>query len=432
MMGMGRFTGFAAVAGTMGVLASLAAPAEAFTQKGVGLVTAIRGSVNVAHTADVAARERRPVQEPLRFREDVFFLDTIRTEREATAKLLLRARSTLTIRELSQVQLREGTAPAPGRTRSIVSLVSGALRALIQRDLRPQDEFEIHTPNAISAVRGSEVATETYGPGQAPPDRLREIVDLLPRGTPPPRPDEQVTLFTVKEAVGEVSNPTDPSRVQVAFVANAIVALIGARPPLLALALPDLVNRMMARFLVASGVGPAGAHASQQVSSAQGQAAAEGRGGGQGYGAPPPSLTGVIIPLSNPGGLVTTATFSGFFSVSSFSASGSGFASPGALGGSFDFQMDNTGAVGFSPAPLPVCSPCSGSLQGTARVRTPAGGGPGTVIGSFSGPVVGGGTVSGAFQGNGSFTSGGSTSVGTLNLSIRGGMASFPIKLTTD
>ena len=113
-------------------------------------------------------------------------------------------------------------------------------------------------------------------------------------------------------------------------------------------------------------------------------------------------------------------------------ASGSGFASPGALGGSFDFQMDNTGGVGFSPAPLPVCSPCSGSLQGTARVRTPAGGGPGTVIGSFSGPVVGGGTVSGAFQGNGSFTSGGSTSVGTLNLSIRGGMAGFPIKLTTD
>jgi len=118
MMGMGRFTGFAAVAGTMGVLASLVAPAEAFTQKGVGLVTAIRGSVNVAHTADVAARERRPVQEPLRFREDVFFLDTIRTEREATAKLLLRARSTLTIRELSQVQLREGTAPAPGRASS--------------------------------------------------------------------------------------------------------------------------------------------------------------------------------------------------------------------------------------------------------------------------------------------------------------------------
>ncbi len=169
MMAKGSSTGFATIAVAAGLLAGSAGPVEAFTQKGVGMVTALRGTVNVAHTPAVAARERRAPQEPLKFRDDVFFLDTIRTEREATAKLLLRARSTFTIRELSQVQLREGPAPAPGRTRSIVSMVSGALRALVQRELRAGDEFEIHTPNAISAVRGSDVATETYGPGQAPP-----------------------------------------------------------------------------------------------------------------------------------------------------------------------------------------------------------------------------------------------------------------------
>ncbi len=272
--------------------------------------------------------------------------------------------------------------------------------------------------------------------GRPPPDRLREIVHLLPRGTAPPRPTEQVTLFTVKEAVGEVSNPLDPSRLQVAFVANAIVALIGARPPILALAVPDVINRMMARFLVASGVGPAGAHAAQMVAGAQNQAVGEGRGAGAGFAVPSVAVLALeraITSLNTGRELETIATFSGNFSVSSFSASGPGVASPGVLGGRFDFTMQNTSPLSFSPPPAPLCSPsCLGSLQGTAKVCTPSGGGPGTVIGSFSGPVSGGGTASGTFQGNGFFTSGGSTSFGTLNLNVRGGVANVPIKITTD
>src|SRR3989304_924309 len=144
--------------------------AEALPQRGVGVVVAMRGEVAVQHEEAIARREARPVQEPLRFRDDVFFRDLIDTQRESFARLLLRGRSVFTIRERSRVELREGIVPAdPSRIRSIVSLLTGAFWAVIERDLRPQDEVEIQTPNAISAVRGADVVVEVYRDTTAPP-----------------------------------------------------------------------------------------------------------------------------------------------------------------------------------------------------------------------------------------------------------------------
>ncbi len=171
----------------LGLLPGGPRPAAAYTAKGVGVVTALRGQVAVAHASEVAAREGIPAQEALRFRSDVFFRDVIDTQRESTAKVLLRGRSTLTIRELSRVELREGAVPAdPSKTRSIVSLLAGKLRAIVAGDLLRGEEVELRTPNAISAVRGTDVLW-LFEAGRTTGVVLRGVLEAFnPTQVPPP------------------------------------------------------------------------------------------------------------------------------------------------------------------------------------------------------------------------------------------------------
>ncbi len=379
----------------------VAAPAHAYTSKGVGVVTALRGEAAVAHAPDVATREGRPPQEPLRFREDVFFRDVIDTQRDSTAKLLLRGRSTFTIRELSRVELREGVVPAdPTRTRSIVNLLTGAFRAIVQRDLRPQDELEIQTPNAISAVRGSDISVLTGLPAQLPPDQLREALDLLPPGTPPPGPDERVTLFWIREAVGEILNPLAPGRPSVPMANNVLVAVIGARPPIVALAVPDLVARIAARFALPDVVGPLGSHLARVVSAAQGQAAAQVPTGAAAF---QPGFAAALVERavnSIQAALTRDIDVAGSFT-------GTGVALGGGTGQAFlTAMLSRIGTTLFSTADS-AASPSfglgggtatlSGSFSGTARLLSAVPGsvhisgifsqGPGTIRFDLSGPV---------------------------------------------
>ncbi len=340
-----RLAALVSALGTMGLLAVLPAPARAFTQRGVGVVTALRGEAAVAHAPEVAARERRPPQEPLKFRDDVFFRDTIDTQRESAAKLLLRGRATFTIRELSRVELREGVVPAdPTRTRSIVNLLAGAFRAVVQRDLRPQDELEVQTPNAISAIRGSDLVFVFYLPGQIPPDVLREVMGFLPPGTPPPGPDEQVTLVWIREAQGEIVNPTAPGQPRVGMANNVLVAVIGRRPPILALAVPDAVDRVASRFVLLDVVGPLGAHLARHVAAHQSRARGDAGGGGAFQAGELPSLSGLVnaLTVATNQDVVINVTLSGFgdflgnffdFNNSAIFGSVNGFFSPGGAGG---------------------------------------------------------------------------------------------------
>lgn len=153
----------AGMAGTVGT-------AHALTQRGVGTVTAVRGDVAVSRTPALAAQAGRLAREALKFRDDVFFRDLIDTERDSGTKLLLKGRAVFTVRELSRVELREGVVPEDsGRNRSIVHLLWGAVRAQVQRDVLPQNELEIHTANAASAIRGTELIAEVFHPGTPVP-----------------------------------------------------------------------------------------------------------------------------------------------------------------------------------------------------------------------------------------------------------------------
>jgi hypothetical protein len=87
------------------------------------------------------------------------------------------------IREQSQVTLDESVAPDGGR-RSVLSLIAGKIGAAIAHALmRPGESVEIHTPNAVAAVRGTVLIAE-YVPPQGSAANRRPI--LLASAAPGP------------------------------------------------------------------------------------------------------------------------------------------------------------------------------------------------------------------------------------------------------
>jgi len=144
------------------VAALLLAAAPAFVQRasageGIGVVTAIQGQATVA-------RQALPQPAALRFKDDVFFRDQIATREHSTVRLLLGGKGSLTVREQSQVTLDESVAP-DGARRSVLGLIAGKIGAAIAHALmRPGESVEIHTPNAVAAVRGTVLIAEYIPP----------------------------------------------------------------------------------------------------------------------------------------------------------------------------------------------------------------------------------------------------------------------------
>lgn len=217
--------------------------ADALTQRGVGTVMAVRGDVAVSHTPDLVAGAGRPASESLKFRDDVFFRDVIDTQRDSGAKLLLKGRAVFTVRELSRVELVEGVMPADsGRTRSIVHVLAGAVRALVQRDVLPHNELEIHTPNAASAIRGTELIVEVYHPGTPVPP-LPSLGNARPGGLGTPAA-EIVSRFYVRKGLIEAEG---------LFAAGGQgIERVGNQPPRLFQFAPNDFDNMLASFAVPS------------------------------------------------------------------------------------------------------------------------------------------------------------------------------------
>ena len=120
-------------------------PALALAQQPskAGVVTALRGQATVARIA-------LPQPALLHFKDDVFFQDRVATERDSIVKVLLGGKALVTIRELSDFSIVEGP------NKSTVNLNLGRLAfQVLRRLMRPGEEFEVRTPNAIAAVRGT-------------------------------------------------------------------------------------------------------------------------------------------------------------------------------------------------------------------------------------------------------------------------------------
>ena len=124
-----------------------------------GTVTAVAGPVTVARLS--------ATPQPLKFRDTLYSRDVVEARKDGRARILLGGKTTVTVRELSRLELRE-EAQADG-VRYTVELVAGKLRASVARMLmRPGEQVEIRTKNAVASVRGTDFIVETLAvPSQA-------------------------------------------------------------------------------------------------------------------------------------------------------------------------------------------------------------------------------------------------------------------------
>ena len=108
-----------------------------------GVVTTLEGNVT-------AARTSAPQPVALKFKDDVFVNDRVVTGDRSLARLLLGGKAVVTVRERSALTITE----VPGR--STVDLDSGKVAVAVAKDkMRPGEQVEVKTPNAVAAVRGT-------------------------------------------------------------------------------------------------------------------------------------------------------------------------------------------------------------------------------------------------------------------------------------
>ena len=135
----------------VGILAHL--PAQAQTTGAVGIVTTVQGQATVAHAASSSTV-------PLKFKDSVFERDRINTAENSIVKVLMGGRAVVTVRELSVLTITEDL----GKT--TINLESGKIAvAVAKQRMKPGERLEVHTPNAVAAVRGTVFVVEVSRQG---------------------------------------------------------------------------------------------------------------------------------------------------------------------------------------------------------------------------------------------------------------------------
>jgi hypothetical protein len=181
--------------------------------QGAGVVTTLSGQATVARAA-------LPAPAALKFKDDVFMRDRISTAENSLLRVLLRGQALVTVRELSVFTVTEEAG------RGAVDLDSGKIAfGLVPQRLRPGQSYELRTPNAVAAVRGTvvvaEVARRSSQAGQAAVpvqtdlSVLSGFIDVFLRfvpGAPAIRLNAMETLSIVGNVLGQ-TRPLTPGDV---------------------------------------------------------------------------------------------------------------------------------------------------------------------------------------------------------------------------
>ena len=124
--------------------------AQEGSDEGIGLFTAVQGTVIVTHPRAADAL-------PVNLHDEVLFKDVIQTRHESRTKAFFDDDSILTVGEKSRVEITEHIYdPDRNLRRMVVKLVQGRVRALVAKVFNgPGSAFEIHTPTAVAAARGT-------------------------------------------------------------------------------------------------------------------------------------------------------------------------------------------------------------------------------------------------------------------------------------
>ena len=138
-------------------------PLQAAEQETVGTFTAIEGQVHMTRQGGA-----QPVS--VKLSDAVVYKAVIETQGASRAKALFLDDSMLTMSEHSKIQINEQIyAPNQGKRSMVFSLLEGKVRALVTKVFQgPGSRFEIRTPSAVAAARGTDfvVWIEPRGDGQ--------------------------------------------------------------------------------------------------------------------------------------------------------------------------------------------------------------------------------------------------------------------------
>jgi hypothetical protein len=167
---------------------------------GAGVATAVTGQVTVSRSAPQA-------QQPLRFKDEIYFRDRISTAASSLARLLLDKKALITVRELSELEITDQAGT------STVHLGSGKIAIGVARQrMRSGETVEVHTQNAVAAIRGTVVVAETLQPlgGTIPVSRLHVLsgfIDVSAPGNPGAPPLRMVAPSSVTVTGNTVGQP---------------------------------------------------------------------------------------------------------------------------------------------------------------------------------------------------------------------------------
>jgi hypothetical protein len=137
------------------VVPIILAPAVSWAQAApeLGVVTTLQGQASVARASAAGAL-------PLKFKDAVFDRDRIQTGEESIVKVLMGGKAIVTIRELSVLTITEEL----GKT--TINLTSGKIAVGVAKQrMQPGERLEVHTPNAVAAVRGTVFVVEVTRQG---------------------------------------------------------------------------------------------------------------------------------------------------------------------------------------------------------------------------------------------------------------------------
>jgi YVTN family beta-propeller protein len=192
------------------------------TSRSAGIVTAVSGDA-------ILTRATQPDQSlPLKFRDELFFKDRIRTKERSIVRVLLGGKAVVTVRQLSELTISEDP-----KQPTVVNLSSGKIALDVARSLmKPGEAIEIHTPNAFAAIRGTMVVVEVLPAGEpgasgsagAEPDyRPMRASQAVPVQAP-----TVVTNFHVLQGTVEVFSRTQPNAPPVTLGPGFSVSISGA------------------------------------------------------------------------------------------------------------------------------------------------------------------------------------------------------------
>ena len=117
----------------------------------IGIVTGVSGDATVR-------RDPTPQPQKVKFKDDLFWLDTFNTGTNSRLRALIQQKSVITMKEHSQLQLREeAPTPVQPKKKSVVNLLAGSVRAVVDKDSLKETDFEVRTNLAVAAIRGSDL-----------------------------------------------------------------------------------------------------------------------------------------------------------------------------------------------------------------------------------------------------------------------------------